>query len=186
MKYQGIGISGKIASGKTTAARYLGGRLNWPVVSLASALKGDVARAMYEAGLAVESPEDLMKLHKASIRSTLQEWGGLFRELNGENYWIQRLFSRQQEPFIVDDVRYPNEFTELQARGFYMLRLEAWPQERIQRIHNLYPEMQERQQQHASETALDSWVYKFNAVVLSDETMYQQLDFIVKEILTNG
>lgn len=163
--FKGIGISGKMCSGKTTLAKYISETRGYPVVSLATALKEDVKGALKKAGLAVRKDQMFTK-HKAQIRPMLQLWGELFRYFNGENWWVDRLFTDNDPPFVVDDVRYQNEVEGLRERGFLIIRLAVPRDVQLARIERLYPLARMSDLTHASETALDSY-YNFDAVIFN-------------------
>lgn len=179
--YKGIAISGKIASGKTTLAEAISKRWGIPRKSLAANLKEDVAAALYEAGLACNE-EAIIERHKAKLRGTLQEWGKIFRELNGEDYWVNRLFpangkdrhQENQRPFVCDDVRFQNEFTAFQRRGFLLVRLDtgggAYSTDYHVRRDRLYPGLTPAQLSHPSETDLDGQLSRFD-IILDTATM---------------
>ena len=170
--YRGIAISGKIASGKTTLARILAADYGIPVIPLAYCLKADVAEALSEAGLAHEKDLIVPDL-KPHMRGLLQDWGLLFRNLNGEDYWVQRLFSyakSQKTPnFIVDDMRFRNEFHGLQRRGFLTIRLDIGGPTQEKRLKELYPDTPMSQLQHTSETDLDNMTGLFDIYVTPDQ-----------------
>ena len=162
--YKGIAISGKIASGKTTLANLLHTMYGIPLVHFAQALKDDVAEALYYGGLAADK-DDIIKLYKGDIRGLLQDWGSLFRKVNGEDWWVECLFNGTKPPFIVDDMRYQNEFAACQARGILTVRLQVTLGLQLTRVAHLYPDMKREQLNHKSETDLDNSLAKFDVVV---------------------
>ena len=164
--FKGVAISGKMSAGKTTLAAAIATQYRLPIVSLAGILKGDVATALYDAGLA-ESEKDIIRLHKGKLRGTLQEWGAIFRDINGPDYWVSRLFVERSSGFIVDDMRFKNEFVALRERGFYLVRLEPPELERLDRVEAAYPEVTTAQLFHQSETDLDSKLSDFDLVLMS-------------------
>ena len=139
-----------------------------PVLPLAACLKEDVCEALHRSGLA-ELPEDIILKHKPDMRGLLQDWGKLFRKLNGEDYWIDKLFSYAHQHhhryFIVDDLRFRNEFDAMRARHFLTVRLDiSWPTQES-RLAKLYPDTPLSQLQHASEIELDSLAGEFDILV---------------------
>lgn len=154
--YKGIGISGKMCSGKTTLAEYISASMGYPKKALADALKKDVKNALKHHGLDVRNDE-MFTRYKDRIRPILQQWGVLFRFFNGEDYWIERLFYKHEGPMVVDDVRFPNEVEGLRKRGFLIIRMICPEDVRLDRIARLYPQTKTNDLKHESETALDDY-----------------------------
>lgn len=166
--YRGIGIAGKIASGKTTLAHTISGVWGIPVIPLAKALKDDVTEALSAAGLAC-AVQDIVPQYKREMRGLLQDWGLLFRKLNGEDYWVKRMLAAAgKKPCIVDDVRFVNEFDSLRKHGFLLVRLEIAAPTQEARLHELYPDTPMSQLQHVSETDLDGHLSMFDIVIDSN------------------
>lgn len=180
-QYKGIGISGKMGSGKSSVAKEIATLFGWPVRSLATQIKTDVEAAFLAAGLDLEEGQ-LIPNHKDEIRGTLQEWGAMFRKYNGENWWVRQLFSHNRLPFIVDDVRFQNEFEGLRARGFLLIRLDVLQATQRERIARLYPSMDEAKFKHPSETDLDNYYNNFDIVVPSDFQLSTTMDAITKKL----
>lgn len=180
--HKGIAISGKIASGKTTLAEYVSDKYGLPRWSLAGALKLDVSEALYMAGLEADQ-ESIMNM-KGRLRTILQEWGTLFKEVNGEDYWVEQLFkSAGPGPFVCDDMRFPNELDAFQRRGFLCVRLECGPWDQLKRVEQLYPTMKLGQLKHLSETALDGSLSRFDVVmsqhILGVDAIHEWWDVMV-------
>ena len=161
--YNGIAIAGKICTGKTLLARHLAEKYGWQVHGLAAALKEDVVEALYMAGLGRDK-SGIMNM-KGQLRALYQEWGRLFREVNGEDWWVDRLFKQAgKQPFVCDDLRYPNELEAFRRRGFLLVRLQVDPQDQLNRVERLYPDMRLEQLRHPSETALDGAWKEFDLI----------------------
>lgn len=158
--YKGIAISGKMGAGKTYLARAISKEWKIPVRSFAAALKADVDHALYEAGL--NYAEGLIvEQNKPLLRGMLQDWGVIFRKLNGEDHWVNRLFEANKTPFVIDDMRFKNEFEACQARGIFTVRLDVTEQTRLRRlgIRGI------QNTTHISETDLDTWDSRFDMVI---------------------
>ena len=182
----GVGISGKIATGKSTLAMEImkhtkPGTLARPSrkLALADELKLVVGKMLYPlAHQQVGFPKDEIVLgwvqkNKHRLRGTLQDIGLLMREEAGESYWVDKMLSKvynggkwRPGGFIgvVDDVRFRSEFTALREAGFLMVRLEVpklqtWFEHPVyvQRRDTLYPNLPHTQLEHQSEVDLDDY-----------------------------
>jgi dephospho-CoA kinase len=174
--YRGIAISGKIASGKTTVANYLAAKYGLPVSSFATALKRSVFDALIHGDLEIEDTDwtKFMVENKHRLRGILQEWGTIFREINGEDHWTKKLFAKKS-PFIVDDMRFQAEFDYLRKRGFLLIRLYADQDIRLDRISRLYPDMPSSALWHRSEIALDEAIPRFDILLDTNRTIAETI-----------
>jgi hypothetical protein len=144
-----IGITGKIGSGKDTVAQItqkLDPARNWQNKKLSSKVK----QIAYLLTGFVDQDSHEGKSHY------LTDWGMTIREIqqkigtdairNGlhENAWVFSLFSEYTPSanWLITDIRFPNEVTELAKRGFSVYR--------VIRDNNPFP-----QSTHVSEMALD-------------------------------
>ena len=175
----GVGISGKIATGKSTLAMEImkhakPGTEVRPSrkLALADELKLTVGKMLYPwAHQQVGFPRDGIVLdwlnaNKSRLRGTLQEVGLLMREEIGESYWVDKMLTKvynggkwRPGGFIgvVDDVRFRNEFRTLREAGFLMVRLFPGDMEKyLQRRSELYPLFTMAQAGHPSEWDLDA------------------------------
>lgn len=167
----GIAISGKITSGKSELAKYLAVTLEFEVVSTAGPLKEMVHTALINNGfipsevlIGKMSFNEWFAANKAIMRPLYVAWGQTFRNGLHENYWINNLIhTHHDKRFIIDDMRFRNEFNALKEAGFITIRLEFsdynYQRERIER---LYPGTSEESLKDISETDLDIFVnYNF-------------------------
>lgn len=130
-----VGISGKMATGKTTLANHLAELCGGRVVSFADALRAEVVdifavplwhmqsremkeRQTYQVGMRV-----------MTVRELLQWWGALRRETDAD-YWVDKLVRSvgRDELVFVDDVRYYNEACAIRAAGGKVFRLDPYPE----------------------------------------------------------
>lgn len=128
---RGIALVGPPGSGKTTIADELSKLLGWERRSFATALKDELADA-----LDTTTPAEYRVYHrdyrdgmtyldqKENYRPLLQAWG-VFRRGMDPDYWVKHLLRSvdDDQPFIVDDCRFPNEYDMLVDRGFAFVRL---------------------------------------------------------------
>lgn len=149
---QQYALMGEPGSGKSSIGAELAGEAE--VMSFANGVKMEVARAL-AANLQtpkdwVDSKfwtDSFALFHqmrdpetKDNYRRILQLWGTEFRRQQDENYWVGVLLDtvteaieaswRDQNPlhvyrFVVDDCRFPNEYSALRDRGFKFVRLAA-------------------------------------------------------------
>jgi hypothetical protein len=166
-----IGISGKIASGKSELAQRLknnSGSLSTYIEHFAGPLKRD---------LEVLTGHQITNANKDIFRVLMQNYGTAMRLLNGEDYWPKRLlseFARAWKPIvdmpgtmpllIVDDLRYENEADFLRSMEdegckVYLIRLQVSPEVQARRYFAKYGrEMNPDYRLHTSETTLDNYL----------------------------
>ena len=149
-----IGISGKMQSGKDTAANIIRSwDESWQVRRFADKLK-DITCMLI--GCSREDLEDI----KFKDEPLDKSWGKMTprllmqllgtecgREVIHENIWVNALFAdyKDQSKWIIPDVRFPNEADAVISRGGLLLRLERDTG---------------RKETHKSETALDDYPFE--------------------------
>ena len=129
-----IGISGKIGSGKDTIGEYLRDKYNFKIESLAlnvrrvcSILTGiplEVLLTREAKGIKVNYENKVI-----TIGEMLQIVGNGLRESIHEDIWVNSLLSGldKTQNVVITDVRYPNEYKEIQKRGGILIRVEGDP-----------------------------------------------------------
>jgi hypothetical protein len=135
-----IAICGKPGSGKTTIAKALVERLEGGIhmsfangvrVEAAWALAGAVSvgaadRVAYAAERYLEAMMD--PATKDQYRHLLQVWGTEFRRKENDNYWVHVLEAAlefyPERPVVIDDCRFPNEYSLLKSYGFTFVVLD--------------------------------------------------------------
>ena len=149
-----VAFSGKMGSGKTSACALVSQELMGEVYifSFANKLK--------------EMAGDLFEINPRSkdkdVRRILQEFGSYMRLID-EDVWVKYLIRIMNEHLgyyggiqLVDDLRYENEFWGLRKEGFVLVRLDAPPEARFNRMtHNLTWDDFLNASDHPSETDLD-------------------------------
>ena len=125
-----IAFTGKMATGKSTAARLV--QLSRPgteILSLGASVK-EIARNTF--GM------------KGKDRRLLQIIGNTGRALDPLT-WVNLLLTKVKAggSYVVDDVRFEDEAKALREHGFVIIRLEASDATRVQRIRDLYRERAE-------------------------------------------
>lgn len=170
-----IAISGKAGAGKTTAAGILE-NAGYQSVSIADPLK-DIAEEVWGVGARKD-------------RDILQPLGQRIRQMD-EDAWSNLAIRRMQEAglgvsgklFVIDDLRFPNEYHALRTEGFIVVRIEARTELRIVRLQNNGKLQNAEQLGDISETALDD--AEFDYVIENNGTWSEfvklVLDMLRKE-----
>ena len=141
-----IAFVGKMCSGKSTICFYLQSlQEKFIILSFASKIK-EIAKDLFDMNF--------------KDRKLLQQIGSKMRDIDSDvfaKYLIKE--SKKYDFVLVDDVRYPNEFSYLKKNGFILVKLEISSELQKQRIENLYGENASEhlsRLEHSSETSLDN------------------------------
>lgn len=126
--YPNIALAGRMGTGKSTIAYELLARYNYSIESLAKPIRGMLEQAYNGIDKSrvyrIATPEGVFD---RSGRELMQILGtDAIRDLVDQDFWIRCLFNRLQitpKPWVVDDVRFPNEAQALEGAGFYIVRL---------------------------------------------------------------
>lgn len=163
-----LAFSGKICSGKSTAAKYMSQILDCQVLSLAQPIK-KIAREIFDM--------------KTKDRRLLQIIGATGRALD-EDIWVKKLLEEvTNDHCIVDDVRFKNEAGILRENGFLIIRLEVDEKVQRKRILNLY---EDRANEHLSsvnnisETSLDSYDFDMKWKPLDLQDLLEKCKLFLK------
>ena len=117
-----IGISGRIGNGKTFIANKIVERYpHVRIVSFATELKRLAAMAggyNVDDSYTQEGKQKIIPWLGMTIREFLQKYGIAIRDVDVD-FWVKKLQSmiRYGETFIVDDLRFPNEFRMCKENG---------------------------------------------------------------------
>lgn len=182
-----IGISGKIGSGKDTIGEYLRDKYNFKIESLAlnvrrvcSILTGiplEVLLTREAKGIKVNYENKVI-----TIGEMLQIVGNGLRESIHEDIWVNSLLSGldKTQNVVITDVRYPNEYKEIQKRGGILIRVEGDPSGIKEAIRS-GKSLDKRDLNAPSETALDQFAFPY--VIFNDKSkqdLYDKIDNILK------
>lgn len=127
-----IGLLGKAGAGKDTLAALLCERGTHFRRALADPVKEEIGYLLFAENDPLESRRRVeARKTDPAMRALLQAYGHGKRVFVWEQYWIDRLFQYVagvlvNEParrVVVPDVRYPNEFTALEAFGAVLIRI---------------------------------------------------------------
>ena len=147
-----VGFFGKAGSGKDTSAFLLADALSKKGLTVRRIAFGDFLK--HDAALLGWNGQ---KDEKG--RTFLQQLGDVCREYNGEDFFVNRLFSKiaweanedgSQDVYMITDVRFRNEYKAMVERGAIMVKV-------VRKDEGI--KMTEAQKHHISETAMDSFEY---------------------------
>lgn len=168
-----IGLSGKIGSGKDTAAEFLVER--YPMLKRSSfALKvkqivGILTNTSTELNLTREGKSSTPPGFDMTLGKMQQLVGQGMRDLICDDIWIISVLNNVKGFIVISDVRYPNEVEAIKARGGVVYR--------INRTTDL--EDDGREAGHSSETALDDYD-GFTDVIENDGSLEEFMDKLVE------
>jgi hypothetical protein len=168
-----IGLSGKIGSGKNTAAILL--REEHPQfieVAFAENVKKVVAiltGTTFEENMDREKRKRRIEAFGATLGELQQKVGNGMRQTVGTNVWIQAVMSNLSPYTIITDVRFPDEVKAIEQAGGIVIRIERT--EEHQKVHDLKGEFLNdmRPRNDITETALDD--YPFERKVMNNGTL---------------
>lgn len=170
-------ISGKMYSGKDTAADFLVKNYNFKRFAFADILKDEVSaifginRELMDTVLGKKSIDAKTG---CTVREILIAHGNQRRSMN-ENYWVDSIIDKVRSDgtknIVISDFRFPNEFIQIR-NAFHPLKIDTW------RINRLLP----TSACHLSvtETSLDS--FDFSKEIENNGTILQLHEKITKFI----
>lgn len=199
LKVRLIGLSGKLGSGKSSAAKILM-RLCPGFVERAFAHRlKEIVAVMTQTSVEFCYTEDGKNTVAPAFGKTIGELqqgvGIIFRETYGADIWIKCLFADydrlmamsktstdtpgQQKPsdrplWIVSDVRFPNEVKAIKDRGGIVVRIEGDPMGVRARS--------KRDLKHISETALDTFT-DWDVVIDNSVANMEQFEYKIKSMV---
>lgn len=177
-----IGISGKMCSGKDTAAQYLIERYGGFRMAFADELKR-IAAHLFRVDPVQKDDH---------TREVLQRMGVAMRDID-ENVWVNALIREAKDVAewyghkycYVPDVRFPNEVQGIVNNYGSVIRLDPSESVRQARVFTLYPDMDPKRLNHVSETALDTYSGWFDMRIKTDTMgfMRNDLDYYMRHII---
>lgn len=130
--YPRIGFVSLMGGGKSNHSKYLAQQFGFQHISIAEPIKVIARGIAPSLGI---NPED-----KSQMRPLLQEIGAQGREYDPD-IWVNLMIAKHSlwdttkgMPYVVDDVRFPNEGEALRSVGFHIIRLSASEEARKARI----------------------------------------------------
>lgn len=192
MSLPDIIICGKMATGKTTVAKYLESKYGYKRVAFADELKRLVDEIFYPHYLEEKVSEDC----KTKPRTLLQEFGDSIRNICYNNFkdkdiWIKLLISNikkiknqnEKTPIVIDDCRYINELNTFTKKyGYISIRMTTSQKIRMNRIMQRYGKLPSNAElSHVSETEIDD--LRVNYIIENNSSLielYKEIDSIVE------
>jgi len=170
-----LAITGEMASGKTSIAKYLVEKYNFTKFSFADDVK-------------LYATEIFNMNMKVKDRKLLQQFGTKMKEID-ENIWIKRLDNKIKDisdNIIIDDLRYPNEELYLKSKGFKILKLDIDTELQNNRLKNTYIndfEMHIACKNHDSEIHTKFFNYDFYYLINinTEKFIYSYIDNLIKK-----
>lgn len=169
--------------GKTTAAKYLEQFHSFERWAFAAPLKG-MLQQLLKKSVGLEDADDrifgekkeepIAELGGITARRLMQTLGTEWGRALDKDFWVKVLAAQLEKTramrIVIDDMRFPNEYDMLKARGAIMVRIERG---------DVF-EAAERHVNHPSEGALDG--HKFDCTLYNGGTiqqLYKMLDAAV-------
>ena len=167
-----LAITGEMASGKTSIAKYLVEKYNFTKFSFADDVK-----------LYATEIFDM----KIKDRKLLQQFATKMKEID-ENIWIKRLEFKIKDisdNIIIDDLRYPNEELYLKSNGFKILKLDIDTELQNNRLKNTYIndfDMHIACKKHDSEKHTQFLYHDFYYLINknTEKFIYEYIDNLIK------
>lgn len=168
-----LAITGQMASGKTSIAKYLVEKYNFTKFSFADDVK------LYATEIFNMKNKD---------RKLLQQFATKMKEID-ENIWIKRLDNKIKDisdNIIIDDLRYPNEELYLKSKGFKILKLDIDTELQNNRLKNTYINdfnMHIECKNHDSEMHTNFFYYDFYYLINinTEQFIFSYIDNLIKK-----
>jgi adenylate kinase family enzyme len=171
-----LAITGKMASGKTSIAKYLVEKYNFTKFSFADDVK-IFATEIFDINMKIKD------------RKLLQQFATKMKEID-ENIWIKRLDNKIKDidisdNIIIDDLRYPNEELYLISNGFKILKLDIDTELQNNRLKNTYIndfDIHIECKKHDSENHTQSFYHDFYYLInkKTEDFIYEYIDNLIK------
>lgn len=169
-----LAITGEMASGKTSIAKYLVEKYNFTKFSFADDVKL-YATQIFDINMKIKD------------RKLLQQFATKMKEID-ENIWIKRLDNKIKDisdNIIIDDLRYQNEELYLKSKGFKILKLDIDTELQNNRLKNTYIndfDMHIKCKNHDSELYTKKIYYDFYYLINknTEEFIYEFIDNLIK------
>lgn len=173
-----IAVAGEIRSGKDTVCEYIQTKVpHMKKLYFAEGIKEIIDRYFPEAYEGNNKP-----------RKHYQEIGQFMRSINPD-VWVNylektyKLLSLETDSFIVTDLRQENEYKWLKENGFTVVKVEAEPEIRIERMKASGDKFNMQDLIHPVEQQIKNLNYDYlitNNTTLED--LYKQVEFVLAEL----
>lgn len=191
MKKNLVILSGKINSGKSTAAKYIVNQFNYSKTAFAEHLKNTLYTFLQSQNINIsledfyteEGKDKIIPLRfpnnlPSTVRGSMQWWGELMKEQLGDNFWIKYVIKKIQDSssnYIIEDARFEYEITQIRDSL-------------LQFNYNIFTinivSSRSKNNNHISETHLDNY-NKFDFTIYNDnslEDLYNNINNILNLI----
>ena len=191
-----IALTGKMRSGKTSAAIHLLAEYGFETLSFGGKLKlfadeifacSDVYKPepIYE-----DTPIGRHVVGYRKPRRLYQDFGQAMRQLDPD-IWIKhaeaKLKSSEAERIVIDDLRQPNEYEWARANGFVIIRVNAPEYLRIERAEAVGDNFDIADLTHETEKHVDTFAVDYEVNNNGDiRDLERQIDEIMTEIGVNS
>ena len=170
-----VAIIGKMGSGKSTCAKYLEDKYNFKIHSFGGPVKKYAKEIFNE---------------KDKNRELIQTFAQKIKEIDND-VWVKYLINdiNHLDNIVVDDLRFPNEYSVLKKEGFTIIKLIISEKFQEKRIKQTYPNnylSHLTRRNDISESYTDSLDadYNFNISESSENNYEEFLDNIIKNLRT--
>ena len=173
-----IALIGKMCSGKSTIAQYLKKTHNYTILSFGEPVK--------------KYATEIFNLEHKD-RKIIQDFAQKVREIDDEvwiKYLIRKYKNCNSENVVVDDVRFPKEYTALIKEHFIPIKIDISEDFQRERIIKTYPENYQihlDRTKNISESYIDNLSYKHKFTMTQD---FQDNIFLfienIKKLYDNG
>lgn len=188
MKEIKIAIAGQFRSGKSTVADYLDSKYGMLQFAFADELKRDFH---FTYGHIPRTPKP---------RKGYQLYGQLMRYLFGEDYWINKCFKKIEDVRLVatnynitgreikfspviTDLRQENELERCRKEGYYIIKVLAPEEVRIQRAEEAGDAFSLEEMNHETETYIEDMYADYTIVNKGSlEQLYGAIDVVMGAI----
>lgn len=168
-----IAITGKMCSGKSTAAKYLEEKYNFKIHSFGEPVKKYAA---------------LIFKDTTKNRPIIQDFAQKVKEID-ENVWVNYLLRNidKNDNIVIDDLRFPNEYDALYKLGATIIKIDIDDAFQICRLKHTYPDNYTchiSRRNNISEMYIDQiksdYVFQLNPD--SEDKMYTFMDTIINNL----
>jgi len=168
-----IAIIGKICSGKSTCAQYLRDKYDFKIHSFGAPVKKYAKEIFNE---------------KLKNRKLIQEFAQKIKEIDND-VWVNYLLNNinMNDNIIIDDLRFPNEYSALKKKGFIIVKLLISKEFQEERIKITYPQNYTthlNRLNDISESFTDSLLedYSFTVTEKSEDSLENFIDQLITKI----
>lgn len=166
-----LAIIGKMGSGKSTCADYLNKNHNFKILSFGGPVK-KYAKEIFN--------------DDTKNRKLIQDFAQKIKEIDPDvwvNYLLRNI--KDSENIVIDDLRFPNEYSALQKAGFKFIKLIISDKFQIERLKKTYPDNYSNHISRRNDIS-ESYInllkadYFFNVDTETESKLNSSLDNIVK------